>query len=244
MKDVQVLSVYLSSDNKQTPLPDYLLTQFHSLIHQNLTETQKNKWSRGISSIERYIRESFDRSNTRTLVFFTGKNLWQVLNFEFYIPPACRILSAVYLKPLEEILDRYQKYLVLLVDRKKAKLFTVHLGKIEEQKEVFDGEVPQRVKAETINLGRTDKIMRDIEYHVHHHLQIIAESTKEFIKGKNIHSIILGGHADQLHKLKKHLTYPLNQMIKGEFVTELNIPLNKILALSKKVALEIYTSQR
>lgn len=241
----KILSIYLSGSGKQTPYPDYLLTQFHSLIHNNLTEADRDKWSRDIEKIEIYLHEFFDRSNVRTVVFFTsGKSLWRVLHFEFFIPPLCKILQGSYLKPLEEIVDKYQKYLVLLVDREKARLFTVHLGKIEEHKDIFGGEVPQNVKAKKIDYGREDIIFRHIEGHLHRHLQIVAKNTREFLKGKNIHFIIVGGHAETIPKVKKHLLYPLDKMIKGEFVTELNIPLNQVLHHSKEVAREAYVRQK
>lgn len=241
----QILSIYLSSQEKQTPYPDELLAQFHSLIHQNLSEDERNKWSKDIGRIEKYLHESFERSNVRSLVFFTsGKKLWQVLQFEFFLTPLVKVLSKPYIEPFEGKADKYQKYLVLLVDRKKAKLFTVHLGKIEEYKNIFDGEVPQNVKAKKIDYGRDDKIFRHIEDHLHRHLQTIAKVTKEFSKGKNIHFVILGGHAEMIPKVKKHLLYPVNEMVLGEFVTELNIPLNEILLHSKKVATRINNLQR
>lgn len=126
------------------------------------------------------------------------------------------------------------KYLVLLADREKARLFTVNFGKIEEQKEIFDNNVPQNVKAKKIDYGRDDKIFRHIEQHLHYHLMLIAETAREFIKGKNINFIILGGHKELLPKMKAHLTYPLNKMVLGEFVTELNIPLAEALKLLKE----------
>ncbi|MCL4417156.1 MAG: hypothetical protein M1365_10730 [Actinobacteria bacterium] len=133
-------------------------------------------------------------------------------------------------------LDKHHKYLVLLADREKARLFTVHLGKIAEQKDFFNkGEVPQNVKAKKIDYGREDKIFRHIEQHLHYHLQMIAKKTREFIQGKNIRFIILGGHKEMLPKIKKHLLYPANKMVKGKFVTELNIPLADILKHSKKI---------
>lgn len=173
------------------------------------------------------------------MFFSAGENVWKVLKFEFFLPPQIKLLNSPYLKPIEKALITYQKYLVLLVDREKARIFTVHLGEIEEHKDIFNGEVPQRVKAKTINLGRTDKIMRDIEGHVHRHLQLIAKATKEFIIGKDIHFIIIGGHHELLPKLKKHLQYPLNKMVLGEFITELNILLSDVLEHSKKVAARI-----
>ncbi len=235
-----VLSVYLGSGDKKTPKPIFLVSQLHSLIHQNLSDDEQKFWRKDIDKIDEYLRQFFDRSDKRSVVFFSaGKNLWEVLEFEFFLPPLVLGLHAPYLKPIEEALATYRKYLVLLVDREKARLFTVHLGKIEEHKDFFDGEVPQRVKAKTINLGRTDKIMRDIEGHLHRHLQLINKKTREFIRGKNIHFIILGTHQELLAKLKLHLVYPLNKMVLGEFITELNIPLNIVLRHSKNVVSKI-----
>ena len=235
-----IMSVYLSSKDKKVPHQSFYLTLFHSLIHQNLSEEKQNFWQKDIDKIEEYLHEFSSRMETRSVVFLSaGENLWEVLEFEFFLPPQIRLLNSPHLKPIEEALATYQKYLVLLVDREKARIFTVHLGKIEEHKDIFNGEVPQRVKAKTINLGRTDKIMRDIEGHVHRHLQLIVKATKEFIIGKDIHFIIIGGHHELLPKLKRHLRYPLNKMVRGEFITELNIPVSIILQHSKKVAARI-----
>lgn len=234
-----VLSVYLGSSEKITPDADFLIAQFHSLVHKNLSEAQRDKWQEEIVKISEYLHESTNRSNVRSYVFFSGTSLWQVFNFEFPLPQLCKISDKPYLKPLQLALDKHQKYLILLVDRKKARLFTVHLGKIEEHKEVFNASVPQNVKAKKIDYGRDDKIFRHIEQHLHYHLQLIAKTTKEFAQGKNIHFIILGGHKELLPKIKAHLLYPLNKMVLGEFVTELNIPESEVLKHSKKIAANI-----
>ena len=120
------------------------------------------------------------------------------------------------------------KYLVLLADREKAIFFTVESGKIKEKKEIFEGSVPQNVKAKKIDWGRDDKIFRHIEQHLHYHLQKVAKEAFEFAKGKKINFVILGGHRELIPKMKKHLLYPLSKIVIGEFVTELNIPIDKI----------------
>ncbi len=239
-KQHQVLSVYLSCREKKVPYPSFFLSELHSLIHQNLSESEQKAWQIDINKIINFLQENFDRSNARSVVFFTsGKKLWQVLHFEFFLPPQVKILDKPYLEPLATAADKYKKYLVLLVDRKKARLFTVHLGKIEEHKDVFGGHVPQNVKAKKIDWGRDDKIFRHIEGHLYRHLQKIAQETFEFAHNKNIHFIILGGHAEMIPKIKKRLSYPLNKKVLGEFVTELNVPLNEVFLHSKQVALKI-----
>lgn len=120
-------------------------------------------------------------------------------------------------------------YLVILADREKAIFFTVTENKIKDKKEIFNNSVPQNVKAKKIDWGRDDKIFRHIEQHLHYHLQSVAKAALEFAKGKKIDLVILGGHEEMIPKVKSHLLYPLNKMVKGDFVTELNIPLNDVL---------------
>lgn len=235
-----ILTVFLSCAEKRTPQASFCLSQLHSLIHQNLSEEQQRFWQIDLARIEEYLHQSFTRSNTRTVVFFSGgKNLWELLRFEFFLTPKAVISHSPYLQPIEEALKTYRKYLVLLVDREKARFFTVHLGEIEEHKDIFNGSVPQKVKAKKIDWGRDDKIPRHIEDDLHKHLKMVAEKTKDFAKRKDIRFIIIGSHKELLPKVKRVLPYPLNKMVAGEFVTELNIPLNKILAHSKKVAAKL-----
>lgn len=231
-----ILSVYLGSDEKRTPDSDFLVTQFHSLIHRSLSEQQRNKWNEEIERIKTYLHDSVSRSNVRSIVIFAGKKIWQVYNLEFFLPSLLKISSNRYSEPLNEALDKYQKYLVVLVDREKAKLFTVHLGKIEEQKDVFNGEVPQNVKAKKIDWGRDNKIFRHIEQHLDKHLEFIAKAVLEFANGKGIHFIILGGHKEIIPRMKAHLLYPLNKMVKGQFTADLDLAIDKVLIKSKEVA--------
>ena len=232
-----ILTVYLSSVAKAAPSAKLLLSGFHSLISHSLSAEEQKLFKKDLSRIEVYLREIYDKRGKRTVVFFSaGKKLWEILDFEFYLPPLCLVSYSPYIGPVTEALQAYKKYLVLLVDREKARLFTVHLGKIGEQKEIFDGEVPQNVKHGDDTWDAQDKIFRHIEDHLSCHLKRIAGAAEEFVKNNEISFVIIGGHREMFPKIKKHLPYPLNKMVIGEFVTELNIPLNEILKKSKLVA--------
>ena len=231
-----ILSVILSSAEKNGPPVSMLVSQLHSITDKNLSQMEQKLFKKDLSKIEKFLREFYIRGGKRSQVFFSaGEKLWEALNFEFYLPPLMIVSYSPYVGPITGAEREYNRFLVLLVDREKGRFLTVNLGKIEEQKEIYDGEVPQRVKAKTINLGRTDKIMRDIEGHLHHHLQIITKAAKEFAVDKDISFVLIGGHKEIFSKLKKVLPYPLNKMVVGEFVTDVNLPVDEILAKSKKV---------
>lgn len=96
--------------------------------------------------------------------------------------------------------------------------------------------VPQKVKHGDDTWDQQNKITRHIEDHLHRHLKLITDEVNVFLKDFPAQFIIIGGHKDTIPKIKKHLTHPLNKMVRGEFVTELNLPLNDIFLASKKIA--------
>lgn len=231
-----VLSVYLGEKGKKSPSAKYFTTEFKSLVKKNLKEKEKKLFNSDLEKISKYIQEVYDSRGTRSIVFFTAKkNLWEVFEFEFPMQDICKVSDKPYLKPLTTAIKKYKKYLVLLIDRKKARLFTVHLGNIEEHVDVFGEQVPQRVRQINAAWMRQDKVFRHIEDHLHRHLHFIAKKTNEFAKNKHIRFLIIGGHEELLSKTKEHLPYPLSKKFAGSFITELNIPINDVFLKSKKI---------
>ena len=45
---------------------------------------------------------------------------------------------AVHIDPIEDKLEENPRYLLLLVDREKARMFIINLGKVEQSREIFD----------------------------------------------------------------------------------------------------------
>lgn len=232
-----VLTVYLGIAQKKSPPSSIMSSIFHSLVHQNLGEEEQKTFKKDLSRIDDYLRTSYDSRGTKSVAFFSGGGkLWAILEFEFYLPPLCVVSHSPYTSPITNAFGEYKPYLVLLADREKARLFTVHLGEIEEHKDVFNGLVPQRVKHGDDTWDQQNKIQRHIEDHLHRHLKFIAQEAHDFAQKHPINFVIIGGHKDIIPKIQKHLTYPLNKMILGEFVTELNIPLNDVFLHSKGIA--------
>ncbi|MDP3941974.1 MAG: hypothetical protein Q8Q49_06740 [bacterium] len=233
-----VLSVYLGFAGKKTPSTQVVLSLFHSYIHRFLTDDEQKFFRRDIEKITTYLSETFDSRGKRSIVFITsGRHLWEVFSFEFYLPPMCVVGYAPYLHPIVGALTSYKKYLVLLVDRKRARLFLVHLGEIEEQKEFLDGHVPQNVRANERDFyGRSNKIFRHIEDHLHRHLQLVSEAVSSFIREYDGNFLLVGGHKEMVSKMKKHLPSSVQRMVLGEFVTAVNIPLKEVFLHSKKIA--------
>ncbi len=238
--DFQILTVYLGTDTLQAPSSEMLLTQFHSLIHKKLNTVDRTIFKSDIQRIEKYLEAHVP--SFRSLVFFSaGKHLWEVASLEFGMPAKITIDNSPDTTKLVESLQKHSKYLVILVDREKARMFTVEQGEITDQSEAIGSYVPPRVKAtgrENFK-NQTDTNFRHNEVLLKRHIDSVAKAITKFTKTNNINFVIIGGHAEMFRKVADSLPASLQSKIIVGFVTDVNAPLNKILRESKKIAASI-----
>lgn len=238
--EFEILSVYLGEDTVQAPTGDYLKKQFHSLLHQNLDKDLRAKFESDINRIEEYLKDY--APSGRTLVIFTaGENLWEVAKLEFSLPADISFNHSPYIAPIADALNKYSKYLVLLTDREKTRMLLVEQGEIVDYSQFIGSYVPQRESATgkgslpsqiDVNFRHNEKMLDD-------RLDLSVEAVKKFIKDQDIHFIILGGHKEMFRKVTETFPTDIQKKIVGNFVTEVDLPLNEILNKSKIIAAEI-----
>lgn len=119
--------------------------------------------------------------------------------------------------------------MVMLVDRKRALLFTILNGHVQRRKEFVDGHVPQNVKHGDDTWDAQDKIFRHIQNHLHWHLNLIAKKAVVFAGNDSIYGVIIGSHKPLFSNIVKHIPYPLSRKVKGTFVTAFKVPFGEII---------------
>jgi len=141
------------------------------------------------------------------------------------------------------------RYMVLLVDRKRVIMFTIKAGRASKRVEYVNGQVPQRVKTDEEHFyGRTDKIARHIEDHLHRDLLFVSGHAKTYWKKQKYDGLIIGTHKPLYSKIEKHLPAFMKKHVKEKFVTELKAPFGDILKvvrtsvkdMEKKIEIQAY----
>ncbi len=122
-----------------------------------------------------------------------------------------------------------KRYLIILTDRVKARFFTIYLDDFEDEKWLKEENIPQKTK----NVGRPGKTERHVKDHLYKHLKKSANEALEFAKLKRIDAVIVGGHKELLNQIKQFLPSKLKNKLKGEFVTDINIPLSELTKKAK-----------
>lgn len=122
------------------------------------------------------------------------------------------------------------RYLFIMADIKKATLVLFRQGEVESTRDIMDPSVNKKIKSNSGELsGRNTKLDHKIDNQIHKHLQLIGNEAAQFISGKNINGVFIGGHKMLFAKIEEALPKELKIKIRGEFITELNLPQEELI---------------
>ncbi len=242
-----VVSLYLNVDGARLVRPQDVELELKDLLHRAERtkpgdagdKAQKAALAANLAKIESFVTGQWRRNGTKTLVIFSceARGLWQV----FSLPVAARSAISVGPEPqtkmLTNILDRYERFCLVSVDRKKFRLFTVFLGSIEEDQGVdVDEWVPDQVKAGDWAALRQSRIVRHIDDHVMHHLKEVANRTYRSFLNNQCDHLILSGHQEILPRFRAQLHPHVREQVAGEFKLDADAPAEQF--LERSLALE------
>jgi peptide subunit release factor 1 (eRF1) len=200
---------------------------------------EREEFAAAAERMRRFVSDY--RPGARSLVSFGdafGEFLW---HRELNVPLRndARWSETLYLRPLLETLDEFERYGVILADRAQARLFTVYLGEIEEHGESFaPGEV-KIVKAPGRDHVRSDmRFQRKADQYAYRHLKRVAELTVELADRLTFDRLVLAGPVGATSQLQ-HL---LPKQWQSRVVASLNLPVEAdqqtVLAATLRIAEE------
>lgn len=243
-KSPPVVSLYLNIQ----PLRR-IETEINSLAHQALTEMKQADGAdkdkvRDLENLFETFKTHLNHlkplKQTRLVALFADMDGI----FKEYLLPLARpsrmvINSNPYTRPLSVLLNEYERYLVLVVDSRKARIFSLYMGMLEAQPDIFiEDEMPDRVGAGDSRRALTTRtgeevfggygaqgIDRYIKEHIHRHLKAVAARVLDHFKEKGFSRLILGGPEDKtLPWIKSHLHSYLKERLAGEFSAQPDDP--------------------
>jgi len=146
-------------------------------------------------------------------------------------------------KDLNSVLSELQEgqYLFIIADKKKAFLLLFNKGEVENYKKIMNPGIRKATRLNSGELyGRNTKLSNHIENQLHRHLQLILQEAEKVIKDKHINGLFLGGHKPLFHSIEYELPTVLKGKLRGEFITELNISEEDLIAHCRDI-LTVYS---
>ena len=134
--------------------------------------------------------------------------------------------------PLISVLDDYKRYVVALVDKARARLFSMHLGAIEEHQQFFE-DIPQKHDQGGMSQAR---LQRNHEEHVHWHLKEVVERLEDLSRERPFDRLVLAGPVEAVSELRDLLPRALADRLIA--VTNLEFIANEDEVLARTLEIE------
>jgi peptide chain release factor subunit 1 len=130
--------------------------------------------------------------------------------------------NGAFLRPLLEALDEHERYGIVLVDSKRARLFTVFMGEIEEHKGLIS-QIPPRPESPSADKLRSQPRMeRRHDESVSSHIRMVAAEMGRLLDQLEVDRLIVAGSVDAAAELGRVLP----KRLRGRLVETLPIPMS------------------
>lgn len=234
-----VTSLYLDIDGRRHP-GDH----DHEQVLDQLLRDARGKAngtasvSEDLRRIEEYVKGGLDRSVTRGLAIFScsDRSLWEVLHLP--VPVDSRVVfgPSPAVRPLEAVVQEYERFCVLLVDRRTARVFVFELGELVDRSEVID-ELPRDIDRR----GHSER--GDTQHHnealAHEHLRHAAAAAFEVFKSHPFEHLAIGAADDLAAELESVLHPYLRERLTDRIAVRVDARLDEIRAAALRTEHEV-----
>jgi peptide subunit release factor 1 (eRF1) len=207
------VSLYLNADQKYNT-PDKILIKLKNLLKKSKSIIGEENYKKVLDQ----ARLAPDRESKGVVYFLNPKEdiaYSYKLNKPFV--SQIHIENNLHLKPLFSMFDEYERYYTVVLDKEKAKIFSVYLGEIEDLSEVFN-DFPGKHDQGGLSQGNFE---RHLEAIYRRNLREIVDKIRTISKRRSFDRLIIAGSKEILPEFVKMLPSDLKSKLAGEFCTEL-----------------------
>ncbi len=222
--DNYCVSMYLNVDPLHNQRGDFLV-HFKNMMKETSESLDKAVYKRVKADLDKI--DAYVFANKRlfkkglSIISSSESGLWREFNLSVPVMNDLRVEKAPFIRPLLDILDRHERYAVLLVDKESARIFVVHLGEIVEYGEVHTPDIPGKHKKGGWFALSQNNFERHTDVHVGLHLKEVTERLAEFMSGEAIGRVIIGGSDEAFSMVKGILNKGILEKVIGTVKVEM-----------------------
>jgi peptide chain release factor subunit 1 len=186
-----ILSVYLGLAPERQVEGTYR-TVFKNLAKElrgRLDEARRAALDVEIARVEDWLTSDLPRGTGVAAFASKPAGVWDTLHLHVPIRDRLVFEATAYVAPVVDVLDEYERYVVALVDKEKARFFSVFLGEIEDSDDFRDF-VPGKHDQGGVSQAN---VQRHHEAHVFRHLKRVAEYLTDVYARRSFDWLVLAG---------------------------------------------------
>jgi peptide chain release factor subunit 1 len=235
--EASVLSVYLQLGPEPQVRRSFRVV-FADLADEaraQLGKAARERFAAEVARVQSWLDGNQPRGNALALFSCQPRGLWQTYVVQVPLGDQLAFEPRPDVVPLLKLLDDNERYAVALVDKERARLFTVFLGEIEESEAFLDAVPGKHARG-----GFSQKqIQRHHDQHVRWHLEHVAKQLTALFQRQPFDRLIVAGPAEATSDLRHLLPHALAQrlvaMIPAQTTANLGEVLEMTLAIERRV---------
>ena len=178
-----------------------------------------------IEKIERMLGEQIPDLERGVAVFSCQSiDLWWLVPVPLQIRNRLEIGRRPFLRPLVRILDEHDQYVVVLLDKRRARLFVGQQGSIFEVLDLWEDTPPHQKQGGWSQM----RFQRQHDAHVMWHASAVAHATSLLIERFSAQHLLVSGTQEALVEYKEQLPALAADRLDGTFSVPIDTPAKEI----------------
>jgi peptide subunit release factor 1 (eRF1) len=213
--DAPVLSLYLHLDRHSRSNDEHKLA-----LRQLLAQAAgQGAAAADIERVERFFETEFDRQG-RSLACFScqAQKFWRAIPLLVPVENAIYVGRRPYVKPLSDLLDNYEDFAIIMVDREGARVLTYRLGALADTAGTLGAEVKRHKQGGLA----AQKLQRYEDQEARHNLRDAAEWAMDYLAQHGVTRAVISGTEANLAAFKTLMPRALADKVVGTVNLDVN----------------------
>ena len=179
---------------------------------------------RNFIDVQRALRDLFVKNKAQTYCAFVSGDFFKFTTVPVRLRDRVVVDEHFYTLPLVTVLEQFERFAVLVFDRRSARLFSYYLGQLHQEGSVFHDYVLPKFNASTASWKclREKTINHKIQDSFHRHLKEVSRIVFEYFKHLGFDKLLLASRRTEIDTIKKHFHSYLYTRLAGEFRANVN----------------------
>jgi hypothetical protein len=234
-KTSRVLSVYLDLDLSSRVRHAYRVA-FEDMVKDarlRQADAALPQFSDEVARVRKFLETGPPRGKGLATFTCAPQTLWRAEVLAVRAPNHLAFELKPDVAPLLRIMDEYERYAIALVDKTRARLFSVFMGEIEESEALRDTDAVRRTDQGGWSQAN---YQRHHEAHVYSHLKAVAQRLAEMHRRRPFERLIVAGPEEATTALRRLLPRALARRVAAVIPADIDAGAREI--LDKTLAVE------
>jgi peptide subunit release factor 1 (eRF1) len=183
--------------------------------NQNSHEGSRQRFEAECQRVREFLSSYIPKGKALVLFSDSKQNFWWQRELHVELPTEARWSPQLWVRPLLEVVERHDRFAVVLIDKQRARILTADAGGMKQQAEILSDVPNKHATTGSDHIWSQGQMERDHSNHVHSHAKRVADELFLIVDRMKVRKIVVGGPVEATTVFIGALPKRLQQMIIG-----------------------------